>query len=103
MGGPKRGTVYPDRWIAGPDPVRHKQYLVWLQQKNQANFRGEQWDLDFDTWLELWGDLWQFRGRSRDCYCMTRRDPSGPWSLDNVMIIGRSEHVRNSNKLKFSK
>lgn len=94
MGGPKKGTKFPNRWITGPDPVRHKQYRVWLQQRNQANFRGEQWDIDFDDWLKLWGDRWELRGRERTHYCMSRKDYSGPWSLDNVEIIIRSEHIK---------
>lgn len=93
MGGPKKGTVFPNRWVSGPDPVKHKKYLIWLQQKNQANFRGEIWLLDFEDWLRLWADNWDKRGRKRDHFCMTRTDYEGAWALGNVEVITRAEHV----------
>ncbi len=93
MGGPKKGTVFPDRWITGPDPIRHKQYRVWLQQRNQANFREEGWTLEFDDWLEIWGELWFQRGRNKDDYCMTRDDCEKPWSKENAIVVTRKEHM----------
>jgi hypothetical protein len=90
---PKRGPR-PHIWCSGPDPLRHKQYQVWLQQKNQAQFRKEGWQLDFEPWLDMWRDLWPQRGRATDEYCMTRVDTDLPWSKDNVMIITRKEHGR---------
>lgn len=72
----------------------HQQWKVWGQQKNQAQWRGEQWDLSFDDWRELWGDLWHNRGRERGDYCMTRRDWSTPWTRDNAVVITRIEHAK---------
>jgi hypothetical protein len=92
-GGPKKGTMFPHRWVSGPDPLKHKQYLTWLQQRNQAQFRGESWDLSFETWLDMWGELWEQRGRGRDQYCMTREDPDGAWDKDNTIVILRKEHL----------
>jgi hypothetical protein len=91
---PSKGKLRPHIWKAGTDPVRHKQYLVWLQQKNQANFRDEGWTIDFDAWIKIWGNLWPNRGRERGCYCMSRIDWSLPWTLENVAIITREEHAR---------
>ena len=88
------GKQRPHLWVTGPDPVRHKKYLVWLQQRNQALWREEGWHIDFDAWCEIWGDLWDLRGRQRGHYCMTRRDWGRPWTLDNVHVITRSEHAR---------
>lgn len=88
----KLGQQYPHTWVSGPDPVRHTQYLVWLQQKNQANFRREGWTLTFDDWLILWGTLWSQRGRGKDQYCMTRIDPEQEWNKHNVLVITREEH-----------
>jgi hypothetical protein len=81
-------------WISGPDLVRHQQHVAWRQQKNQAQWRGETWSLDFDSWIELWGDLWHLRGRQVDDYCMTRRDWELPWTLDNTHVITRSQHAK---------
>jgi hypothetical protein len=83
----------PNAWITGPDPLRHKQYLVWLQQKNQAQYRKEGWDIDFDRWLEIWGDLWFYRGRGSEDFCMTRLDFDLPLTADNVEVITRLEHL----------
>jgi hypothetical protein len=88
------GKQRPHLWISGPDPVVHKKYLVWLQQRNQALWREEGWHIDFADWCGLWGDLWHSRGRQRGDYCMTRKDWSLPWTLDNVQVITRSEHAK---------
>lgn len=90
----------PQVWITGPDPVLHKKYLVWLQQRNQALWREEGWHIEFDDWLKLWTDQWHLRGRERGDYCMTRRDWSLPWTLDNVQVITRSEHARQQGQAR---
>ena len=84
----------PHVWITGPDPVLHKKYRVWIQQKNQAQYRQEGWDIDFKTWLEIWGDDYANRGRVKGTLCMTRRDWSLPWTPKNVKIVPREEHAR---------
>jgi len=76
------------------DPDLRVKWYIWGQQKNQAQWREEGWDLSFEVWLEIWGDLWSQRGRERSCYCMTRRDWSLPWTEDNVKIVTREEHAR---------
>jgi hypothetical protein len=101
-GGGKKNKSYPHTWLSGDDPVRHKQYYVWLQQRNQAQYRNEGWDLDFDTWVSLWGDLWQLRGRDRDGYCMTRRDWDKPWTKKNVEVITRGEHFKRQRERRYS-
>jgi hypothetical protein len=74
--------------------VRHQQWRVWGQQRNQAQWREEAWSIDFDTWLAIWGDLWHNRGRGRGDYCMTRKDWSLPWTVDNVQIVTREAHAK---------
>ena len=76
--------------------MRHRQYLTWLQQRNQAQWREEGWSIDFDAWRDLWeaSGQWLNRGRERGCYCMTRIDWSLPWSLNNVAIVTREQHAR---------
>jgi hypothetical protein len=86
----------PNSWKAGPDPVEHKRYQVWIQQKNQAQYRDEGWDISFAEWKQLWDQSghWADRGRVKGTWCMTRRDWSLPWTVDNAMVITREEHAR---------
>jgi hypothetical protein len=84
----------PNAWVSGPDPERHRRYLQWLQQKNQAQFRKEGWDFAFDDWLALWGDLIQYRGRQKGSMTMVRIDYDQPWSKDNARIVDRFEHAQ---------
>jgi hypothetical protein len=97
--GVPKGTIWPDRWASGPDPVLHEKYRVWGQQRNQAIFRNEPWDLPFLEWVAIWGDLYQHKGKNVDCLCMSRVDLELPWHKDNVKIITRREHFKsNRNK-----
>ena len=95
---PQSRGLRPHTWKVGPDPLKRKQYLIWLQQKNQAQFRQEEWNLPFEVWLEMWGDLWHMRGRTRGSYCMTRYDPMGPWDKDNAMTEHEDDHTLESGK-----
>lgn len=90
----------PHMWVTGPDPVEHKRYRTWIQQKNQAQWREEGWTISYEDWKRLWDESgqWDNRGRARSCYCMTRRDITEPWSVDNVMIITREEHARSQSQ-----
>ena len=91
---PSTRGVRPQVWITGPDPVLHEKYRVWLQQKNQAQWRDEGWSIGFTDWCNLWADLWESRGRTRGSYCMSRLDWSLPWTLDNVAVITREAHAK---------
>ena len=84
----------PSAWITGPDPVLHRKYRVFVQQRNQALWRGEAWHIPFDAWCLMWKEHWPQRGRARDCYCMSRRDWSQPWSVANTQVITRESHAR---------
>ncbi|CAB4137185.1 hypothetical protein UFOVP327_6 [uncultured Caudovirales phage] len=84
----------PQIWKTGPDPVLHKKYLTWLQQRNQAQWRDEGWSIGFEDWCALWAERWESRGRQRGDYCMTRIDWSLPWTLDNVHVITREAHAK---------
>lgn len=81
----------PRAWKSGPDPERHQRYLQWLQQKNQAQYRGEQWQLLFEQWLEIWGDCIDQRGRRRGDLSMIRKNYLEPWHTDNVLLVTRRE------------
>ena len=94
----------PDKWVTGPDPVEHKRYRVFIQQRNQAQWREEGWEISFEAWKQLWDESgqWENRGRARSCYCMTRLDHRLPWSIDNVEIVTREQHSRQQSALAHS-
>lgn len=84
----------PESWKSGPDPVEHAKYRAYIQMKNQAQWRGETWDISFEQYKYLWGERWHQRGRERGCWCMTRLDPEQPWTPDNVHVLEREIHAR---------
>ena len=94
---PTRRGLQPPRphtWKSGPDVTRHKQYMAWALQREQAKFRGEKHTLSFDEFVEIWGDLWHNRGRMAWSMVMTRVDLDKGWYRDNVCIMERLQHVR---------
>lgn len=82
----------PDQWITGPDLLTHLQYRAWVQQRNQAVWRGEGWSLTLQEFQHMWQDLWTQRGRTQAELMMTRPDATLPWQVDNCEIITRREH-----------
>ena len=89
----------PHVWVTGPDPVEHAKYRVFIQQKNQANYRKEPWTVSFEEWKAIWGELWHQRGRERGCYCMTRADHTEGWTKENIRVVSRDEHARDQARL----
>lgn len=99
-----QGTIRPLQWISGPDPIRHSKFNPWHKARVQARFRGEDYQLTFDEFCELWTDeLWQRRGRGSQDLGMTRRDLSGPWTVENCVIVTRREQVRAANLWRTEK
>lgn len=97
-----RGLPRPHVWIIGPDEQKHKMYHPWQMSKAQAIFRDEGWDLSFEEYYELWKNDWDNRGRKSENMCMTRIDASKPWTIKNVEIVMRLEHLRRQNAAKWS-
>lgn len=88
-----RRAPRPYIWKIGPDEDRHRMYQPWLVSRAQANFRGESFELTFEEYYQLWKNDWDNRGRQPDNMCMTRIDKEGAWSIDNVHVITRKEHL----------
>ena len=65
----------PNAWKSGPDPEEHKRYRVFIQQRNQAQWREEGWTISFEAWKDLWNQSgqWANRGRER---CLLYTSPS---------------------------
>jgi hypothetical protein len=97
-GGHTRGKLRPKAWVSGPDYDRHIKYRKWLQQKNQANFRRETWELTFESFIDKWTEHWDERGRNLEDYCMTRHDVEGAWDDVNTIVIKRKEHFQMHRK-----
>jgi hypothetical protein len=88
----RAGKERPQTWVI-KDPEQHRKYLPWLRARAQANYRGEKWTLTFKQFNDLWGSLWDLRGRSSTDYCMTRRDSRRPWNAKNSIIVTRAESL----------
>lgn len=91
----------PQTWVTGPDPVEHRRYRIFIQQRNQAQWREEGWTISFEDWKQIWDQSgqWHNRGRERGCYCMTRKDVYEPWTPENVHVITREEHALQQGQL----
>ena len=95
-----RKAPRPHVWKIGPDEDRHRMYQPWLCSKAQANFRQEGWTLEFEDYYQLWKNDWDNRGRMPENMCMTRLDKDAPWSVDNVVIITRKEHLHEQGQAR---
>ena len=82
----------PYMWVSGPDPLTHRQYRAWVQQRNQASWREETWTVTFEQYQQLWTDLWAQRGRLKTSYMMTRINSDLPWTVSNCCVITRQQH-----------
>ena len=67
-----------------------------MKARAQANFRGEEWSLTEQEYISIWreDDRYLHKGRSSESLCLVRDDLEGPWSMDNIMVITRLEHLR---------
>lgn len=98
---PRTGTR-PHVWkVKGEIP--HQQHLAWLQMRAQANFRKEKFELTFEQFQELWKDHWHQKGRGTNDYCLTRDDPDGDWTIDNVRCLPRIDHLRRQKYYKMER
>lgn len=91
---PKARGPRPNVWRSGPDLERHDQYISWGRSRAQAHYRGETWQLTYEEYCDIWGDRWCQRGRQGTSLCLTRLDPSRPWSRENSVLQVRKEVLR---------
>ena len=91
----------PQVWFY-PDPIEHQIHEWSMRARSQAWYRGEEWTITDREYIDLWlkDNRYLQRGRSVDDLCLTRLDPDGAWSLDNVHIITRKEHYKTCNNFK---
>lgn len=72
----------------------------FIRAKAQAAFRGEEWNLTFEEYFNMWDEHYDQKGRGREDYSWTRIDPDAPWETSNIMIAKRSEIVIFNNTRK---
>jgi len=63
--------------------------------KCQAEHRNQIWDLDFETFCQIWSkdDKYKNRGRGSENYHMRRINVSDSWNDKNVEIVTRGKHL----------
>ena len=102
-GKPGRNTgARPHTWVTGTDPRRHDMYHNWARARAQAHYRGEVWDLAFEDWEQFWHHDWEQRGRHSEGLCITRIDPSQPWSVMNICKITRRVLAYQSQSRRYA-
>lgn len=60
----------------------------YIRQRANAHRREIPWEFTFESWWKVWEDsgMWEFRGRGRDGYVMSRINDEGPYCPENVEI-----------------
>lgn len=103
---PKQG-IRPHIWKSGEDPIDHKLYVDCQKARAQARYRGEEWLITEEEYIQLWREDNRYlkKGRTVDSLCLTKRDHDLAWTLDNVEFITRLEHFKTTNqhKMKMTK
>lgn len=93
----------PHTWLAGTDPVRHRQYDAWHKARAQAHYRGEQYLITFEDWVALWGNNWSRRGRGADCLMLMKRDWQQPWTKQNAELVDRPTFHKRQHQIKIQR
>lgn len=83
--------LQPNLWKHPYDPVKRAKALAWVRAKAQAKFRGEEWAITEEEWMNsVWPDsLWARRGRKSMDLCLIRDDARGSWHIDNIIMVTR--------------
>jgi hypothetical protein len=98
--GPGR-RVDPNSWKYGPDEFTHESHYAYLKHRSQAQFRKESYELTFEQWHNLWTpETLAQRGRCADSLVLTRIDWGGEWSVDNVALVTRKQHLKMSGEFR---
>jgi hypothetical protein len=93
----------PHTWKRGPNRMHKDMNMSFLRMRAQCKFRSEPFELTFDDYLAVWEANWKRRGRTEGSLNITRRDPTGAWSRDNVHLVERRSNLepwRSKGRLK---
>jgi hypothetical protein len=101
----RKSGIYPHTWISGPDLVNHKLYTDCQRARAQAWFRGEEWHITEQEYIDLWrkDDQYKLKGCSTGCLCLVRIDLEKAWTLDNVQILERVKHFRKAGQQRLER
>lgn len=96
-----KGSRHPEIWKSGPDPVHHRLFNDCQRARAQAWYRGEEWTITEQQYIDLWlyNDSHLRKSRTKDGLCLSRIDLEKGWHLDNVEIIERRESMRRSGRV----
>ena len=79
----------------------------YQKSKNQAKYRGIDFHLTFEEWLDIWqkSGFYDKRGVGRGSYVMSRYNDIGPYAVGNVFIQTNAQNVidaKNTGRRKGS-
>ena len=83
--------------------LKNKKRSAYLDQKNNASSRGVEWQFDFDTWVEWWGDDFDGRGSRWDWLVMARYNDIGPYSPENCYKATGAQNGQDQHKFKVAR
>ena len=83
--------------------VQAEYRMGWSRMKAQAKYRNEGWDLSWEQYQEIWADKWHLKGRGSEDLCLTRIDWQGAWTIDNVNLVFRLDHLQRQRQARPSK
>ena len=92
----RKQGIYPELWKSGRCPIRHRLWLECQRNRAQCKYRGQQFEITEEQFIELWmkDDRYKRRGKGATDLCMTRKDKQLPWRVDNVYFPTRREHFQ---------
>jgi len=74
--------------------------MGWSRMKAQAKYRNEGWDLTWEQYQDIWMDKWHLKGRGSEDLCLTRIDWAGSWTIDNVSLVFRLDHLKKQSRAR---
>jgi hypothetical protein len=93
--------IRPETWKSGPTPEQRDKYYAWLKHRAQARYRGEQYDLTWEQWDNLWtSDLFANRGKRADNWVIMRNKLSDSWNINNCEIVLRSDQLKRNGEYR---
>lgn len=103
--GRKKGSICPNEWKSGPDPIDHRLFNDCQRARAQAWYRGEEWFITEQEYIQLWrdSDNYKRKGRTTGSLCLIRIDIEKAWTLANVEIIERQRHFRRARQIQREK
>lgn len=80
----------------------------WLRRsysmaRCQARYRGETWLITWPEWYVMWTEDQKYlrKGTASDSLVCVRIDWLGDWTLDNVVIETRWDHMQRMSQTKW--